>query len=57
VLPGQYVFADTSGAVVIPDDQVAEVIAGARAVEAEDERSRAEIQQERLPRSSKAGRD
>jgi 4-hydroxy-4-methyl-2-oxoglutarate aldolase len=48
VLPGQYVFADSSGAVVIPDGQVEEVIAGARAVQAEDNRYRSEIRQERM---------
>jgi 4-hydroxy-4-methyl-2-oxoglutarate aldolase len=48
VIPGQYVFADSSGAVVIPDGQVEQVIAGARAVEAEDDQYRSQIQQERL---------
>jgi 4-hydroxy-4-methyl-2-oxoglutarate aldolase len=48
VIPGQYVFADGSGAVVIPDGQVEQVIAGARAVEAEDDKYRSQIQQERL---------
>jgi regulator of RNase E activity RraA len=47
VLPGHYVFADNSGAVVIPDQQVDEVIAGARTVEAEDEGFREEIARER----------
>jgi 4-hydroxy-4-methyl-2-oxoglutarate aldolase len=50
VLPGQYVFADGSGAVVIPDQQLEEVLTGARAVEAEDERYREEIRRERGPR-------
>jgi hypothetical protein len=36
VLPGSYVFADSSGAVVIPDRQVEEVLAEARKVEAAD---------------------
>jgi 4-hydroxy-4-methyl-2-oxoglutarate aldolase len=48
VVPGQYVFADSSGAVVIADGQVEQVIAGARAVEAEDDENRSQIQQERL---------
>jgi regulator of RNase E activity RraA len=48
VIPGQYVFADSSGAVVIPDGQVEQVIAGAHAVEAEDDKYRSQIQQERL---------
>lgn len=51
VLPGQYVFADSSGAVVIPDGQVEDVIAGARAVEAEDKRDREQIERESLPSS------
>jgi 4-hydroxy-4-methyl-2-oxoglutarate aldolase len=46
VVPGQYVFADSSGAVVIPDQQVDEVLEGARAVQAEDERYRHEIRGE-----------
>jgi 4-hydroxy-4-methyl-2-oxoglutarate aldolase len=48
VMPGQYVFADSSGAVVIPDGQVEQVIAGAHAVEAEDDEYRSQIGQERL---------
>ena len=48
VMPGQYVFADSSGALIIPDGQVEEVIAGARAVQAEDNRYRSEIRQERM---------
>jgi regulator of RNase E activity RraA len=47
VLPGQYVFADRSGAVLIPDVQIEEVLAEARAVEAEDARYRSEIGRER----------
>ena len=37
-MPGQYVFADSSGAVVIPDGQIDEVLAEARKIEAEDAR-------------------
>jgi regulator of RNase E activity RraA len=48
VLPGQYVFADSSGAVVIPDGQVEQVIAGAHAIETEDDEYRSQIQKERL---------
>jgi 4-hydroxy-4-methyl-2-oxoglutarate aldolase len=51
VIPGFYVFADHSGAVVIPDHQVEEVVAGARAVEAEDAGFRKEIGREALPRA------
>jgi 4-hydroxy-4-methyl-2-oxoglutarate aldolase len=36
VIPGYYVYADSSGAVVIPGRQVEEVLAGARQVESED---------------------
>jgi 4-hydroxy-4-methyl-2-oxoglutarate aldolase len=36
VMPGQYVFADSSGAVVIPDGQIEDVLAKAREIEAED---------------------
>ncbi len=46
VMPGAYVFADSSGAVVIPAAQVEAVIAGARNVEAEDETYRAGIKRE-----------
>jgi 4-hydroxy-4-methyl-2-oxoglutarate aldolase len=49
VMPGFYVFADSSGAVVIPDRQVGEVIEGARSVEAEDQGYRAKIRRERPP--------
>ncbi len=49
VLPGQYVFADSSGAVVIPDGQIDDVVAGARSVEARDDGYREEIGRERLP--------
>ena len=48
VMPGQYVFADSSGAVVIPDGQIDDVLAGARAVNAEDAGFRAQIATERL---------
>jgi 4-hydroxy-4-methyl-2-oxoglutarate aldolase len=53
VMPGSYVFADSSGAVVIPDAQIDEVIEGARAAEAEDEGYRAEIRREHVPDSSR----
>jgi len=47
VFPGHYVFADSSGAVVIPAGQLEEVIEGARKVAAEDESYREEISKER----------
>jgi 4-hydroxy-4-methyl-2-oxoglutarate aldolase len=49
VMPGQYVFADSSGAVLIPDVQIEEVIAGARRVKADDQRFRRQIEREELP--------
>ena len=48
VVPGQWVFADSSGAVVIPEPQLDDVLAGARSVEAEDERAHDQISRERL---------
>jgi 4-hydroxy-4-methyl-2-oxoglutarate aldolase len=50
VFPGQYVFADSAGAVVIPDAQIDEVIAAARDVQADDARFREDIEREQ-PRS------
>ena len=49
VMPGQYVFADNSGAVMVPDAQIDEVLAGAREVSQEDGRYMEEIRRERLP--------
>jgi regulator of RNase E activity RraA len=51
VMPGNYVLADSSGAVVIPDQQLDEALDGARRIAAEDERFRAEIAREDLSRS------
>ena len=48
VMPGQYLFADSSGAVVIPDGQIEEVLAGARRVKTDDQRYREEIDREEL---------
>ncbi|MCF6523146.1 RraA family protein [Streptomyces sp. JJ36] len=53
VLPGQYVFADDSGAVVIPESDVDAVLAGATAVREEDAGFRAQIAEER--RTGQAG--
>jgi 4-hydroxy-4-methyl-2-oxoglutarate aldolase len=50
VMPGQYVFADSSGAVVIPDGQIAEVLAEARELNQEDASYMDEIRGERLSR-------
>jgi 4-hydroxy-4-methyl-2-oxoglutarate aldolase len=50
VMPGHYVFADSSGAVVIPDGEIDEVVAGARRVEAEDAAFRDQIAREREAR-------
>jgi 4-hydroxy-4-methyl-2-oxoglutarate aldolase len=49
VVPGQYVFADSSGAVLIPDGQIDEVLAEARNVEATDVASRDQIAREQFP--------
>lgn len=49
VKPGDYVFADSSGAVVIPGGQIDDVVAGARAVEGEDARFREQIAHEVPP--------
>src|SRR5688500_4926075 len=46
VMPGQYVFADSSGAVVIPGGQIDEVLAEARKVEAADAAFREQIARE-----------
>jgi regulator of RNase E activity RraA len=45
-MPGQYVYADSSGAIVIPDGQLEEVLAEARSIVAGDERFRADIARE-----------
>ena len=49
VIPGVYVFADSSGAVVIPPGDLERVLAEARSIEADDARSRAEIAREHNP--------
>ena len=41
--PGQYVYADAPGAVVIPEGEVDDVLAEARKIVAEDEAFRARI--------------
>jgi 4-hydroxy-4-methyl-2-oxoglutarate aldolase len=57
VVPGQYVFADNSGAVVIPDGQLDEVLAGARTMTAEDASYMDEIRGERLGGDRPGGRE
>jgi 4-hydroxy-4-methyl-2-oxoglutarate aldolase len=54
VLPGSYVFADSSGAVVIPNGQLDEVIEGARAIQAEDAGDRENIKEENLPKKPRS---
>jgi regulator of RNase E activity RraA len=56
IMPGQYVFADSSGAVVFPVGQLDEVIDGARAVQAEDAKDRQDIEREQLPKSDHKSR-
>jgi 4-hydroxy-4-methyl-2-oxoglutarate aldolase len=48
VMPGQYVSAYSSGAVVIPDGQIEEVLVEACKVEAADAASRHQIARERV---------
>jgi 4-hydroxy-4-methyl-2-oxoglutarate aldolase len=48
VVPGQYVFADSSGAVLIPDGHIDEVLAEARKVEATDAAARDQIAREQV---------
>ena len=43
VMPGQYVYADATGAVVIPEGEVDDVLAEARKLLADDEAFRAGI--------------
>jgi regulator of RNase E activity RraA len=52
VIPGDYVYADTSGAVIIPQASLKRVIEEALSVEAEDARSLQEIATERPTRTS-----
>lgn len=58
VIPGQYVFADSSGAVLIPENQIDEVIAGARSVKGDDAHYMDEIAGEPMPpaRATRLGR-
>jgi 4-hydroxy-4-methyl-2-oxoglutarate aldolase len=56
IMPGQYVFADSSGAVVLPVGQLDEVIEGARAVQTEDAEDRQDIEREQLPKSDHRSR-
>jgi 4-hydroxy-4-methyl-2-oxoglutarate aldolase len=56
VMPGQYVFADASGGVVLPVGQTDEVVAEARRIEAEDAGTREQIAGERLQDSGEARR-
>jgi 4-hydroxy-4-methyl-2-oxoglutarate aldolase len=56
IMPGQYVFADSSGAVVFPVGQLDEVIEGARAVQAEDAEDLQDIEREQLPKSDHRSR-
>src|SRR3954449_6298990 len=48
VMPGSYVFADSSGALVIPGGQIDEVLAEAREVEAADAAARDQIAREQV---------
>jgi regulator of RNase E activity RraA len=57
VFPGQYVFADDSGAVVVPVDQLDEVIEGAREIQSQDEGFREQIASERIGEGPRSGGD
>src|SRR5215204_7553233 len=46
VIPGQYVFADSSGAVIIPPGDMERALAEARSIKADDARYREEIARE-----------
>jgi 4-hydroxy-4-methyl-2-oxoglutarate aldolase len=48
VMPGQFVYADASGAVVVPEDEIDEVLAEAVGVQAQDEDFRNQISREKL---------
>jgi regulator of RNase E activity RraA len=54
VVPGDYVYADTSGAVVVPRASLGRVIDEALSIEAEDARSLKQIAAEQ-PVSSRVG--
>jgi regulator of RNase E activity RraA len=49
VIPGQYVFADSSGAVMIPPGDLERALAEARSIKADDARHREEIAREDGP--------
>jgi 4-hydroxy-4-methyl-2-oxoglutarate aldolase len=49
VIPGQYVFADSAGAVVIPPQDLEQVLAEAHSIQADDARFREEIAREDRP--------
>jgi 4-hydroxy-4-methyl-2-oxoglutarate aldolase len=55
VVPGQYVFADSSGAVVVPDGQIDEVLAEAHRVTDADATFRDQIARERLREDRSGG--
>ena len=55
VMPGQYVFADSSGGVVIPEAELDAVLAEARRVQEEDRNFRQQIARERQPLEQQGG--
>jgi 4-hydroxy-4-methyl-2-oxoglutarate aldolase len=57
VIPGMYVFADDSGAVVIPPAQLDEVLKGARAIQSEDAGFREQIASEKIDEGPRGGGD
>jgi 4-hydroxy-4-methyl-2-oxoglutarate aldolase len=57
VMPGSYIFADSSGAAVIPPTQLTQVLEGARTVEDEDTESLAIIRDETARIVAEGGSD
>lgn len=49
IFPGQYVFADSAGAVVVPDSDIERVLQAAVSIETDDRRYLEQIRAERLP--------
>jgi regulator of RNase E activity RraA len=54
ITPGDYVFCDAAGAVVVPADSWQLVLETAREVDAEDARFLRQIREEAVPRTARA---
>ena len=55
VMPGQYIYADSAGAVVIPEPQVREVLDAALTIEADDAHSLSQIRAEKADEVLRGG--